>query len=158
MVTDNERREVAHNIMENYVCGGLGYKVASAYNIAVAIGMNPGLLVGDIELWERLADLIDPDSTIPTDPGEAAIASVEGFIREMRHSTEEEQNEYGTMLKKMSVELYPVDRDALLELADEIDANVDRLLEDSSLIVEVLGLMRCYSNRIRKVLGETRME
>lgn len=60
MTTDEERREVAHNIRENYVRSGLGYKVASAYNIAMAIGMNPGILVGDIELWNRLADLIEP--------------------------------------------------------------------------------------------------
>ena len=59
MPTDDERREVAHNIRENYVHGGLGYKVATAHNIAMAIGMNPGVLVGDIELWYRLADLID---------------------------------------------------------------------------------------------------
>lgn len=60
MVTETERREVTRNIRENYVCGGLGYKMASSYNIAMAIGMNPGILVGDIELWERLADLIEP--------------------------------------------------------------------------------------------------
>lgn len=66
MPTDTERREVAHNIRENYVRGGLGYKVASAYNIAMAIGMNPGVLVGDIELWNRLADLIEPDTTTDT--------------------------------------------------------------------------------------------
>lgn len=60
MPTDTERRDVAHNIRENYVRGGLGYKVANAYNIAMAIGMNPGFLVGDIDLWYRLADLIEP--------------------------------------------------------------------------------------------------
>lgn len=60
MSTDEERRAVARNIRENYVRGGMGYKIASSYNIAMAIGMNPGILVGDIELWNRLADLIDP--------------------------------------------------------------------------------------------------
>lgn len=60
MPTDDERREVARNIRENYVRSGLGYEVASAYNIAMAIGMNPGILVGDIDLWNRLADLIEP--------------------------------------------------------------------------------------------------
>lgn len=60
MPTDDERREVAHNIRENYICGGLGYRMASAYNIAMSIGMNPGFLVGDIDLWCRLADLIEP--------------------------------------------------------------------------------------------------
>ena len=71
MISDEERREVAHNIRENCIRGGLGYKVASAYNIAMAIGMNPGVLVGDIELWNRLADLIDPDN-IPDNTDENA--------------------------------------------------------------------------------------
>ena len=70
-------------------------------------------------LLGELADLIEP--SIPADPGEAGLACVDAFIREMRHSTEEERGEYSAMLKKMSVELHPVDRDALLALADELE-------------------------------------
>ena len=47
----------------------------------------------------------------------------------MRHSTKEEQNEYGTMLKKMSVELHPVDRDALLALVDKLEMNSEFMEE-----------------------------
>lgn len=46
-----------------------------------------------------------------------------------------------------------VDRDALLELADEMDAAADRLLEEPELIVGAVGLMRCYAYGIRKALG-----
>lgn len=60
MPTDDERRRVARNIRENYVRGGLGYKIASSYNIAMAVGIVPELIFGDIKLWNRLADLIEP--------------------------------------------------------------------------------------------------
>lgn len=131
MTDDAERREVARNIRENYVCGGLGYKVASAYNIAVALGMNPGLLVGDIELWNRLADLIEPAPS-------CEFWDVEG------------QECYSIRT------VQPVDRDALMALAEEmvemlrlgaftgegLDAKWCRELHDS------------YGRRIRKACGE----
>ena len=102
MTTDDERREVAHNIRENYVCDGLGYKAATAYNIAMAIGMNPGVLVGDIELWNRLADLIEPgcDATA-THTDDTATRDVSQCRRS------------------------DVDRDALLALADDMQWSVD---------------------------------
>ena len=101
MPTDDERREVAHNIRENYVCDGLGYKAATAYKIAMAIGMNPGVLVGDIELWNRLADLIEPgcDATA-THTDDTATRDVSQCRRS------------------------DVDRDALLALADEIEEHI----------------------------------
>lgn len=58
--TDDERRRVARNIRENYIRGGMGYRTASVYNIALAVGIVPEMLVEDIELWNRLADLIEP--------------------------------------------------------------------------------------------------
>ena len=102
MISDEERREVARNIRENYIRGGMGYRTASAYNIALAVGIVPEMLVEDIELWNRLADLIEP--SIPADPGEAGLACVDAFIRE---HTEK-----------------PVDRDALLALAKELSGDV----------------------------------
>lgn len=45
------------------------------------------------------------------------------------------------------------DRDELLALAEEIDANGDALLADTSLLVGSVGLMRCYAESIRKALG-----
>lgn len=45
------------------------------------------------------------------------------------------------------------DREEMLALAEEIDANGDALLADTSLLVGSVGLMRCYAERIRKALG-----
>lgn len=47
-----------------------------------------------------------------------------------------------------------IDREALLKIADEIDADGDKLLEDESLLVGAVGLMHCYANSIREALGE----
>lgn len=105
-------------------------------------------------LWRVVADLIEPDSTIPTDPGEAALASVEGFIREMRHSTEEEQNRYSAMLKKMSVELYPVDRDALLEIVQAMDSRGKCASEENGGDGKVdAWWLSQYAHLIREALG-----
>lgn len=155
MIDDSERRKIARKLR-----AGAEYLPNDMYSDDLELELAKTVCEYDTPsvdvLFNRLADLIEPN--IPKDPGEAGLASVDGFIREMRHSTKEEQDEYNAMLEKMSVELHPVDRDALLKLADEIDANVDRLLEDSSLLVGVLGLMRCYANIIREALGETRKE
>ena len=133
MPTDDERREVASNIMENYVCGGLGYKVSSAHNIAMAIGMNPGLLVGDIELWERLADLIDP--------GES------GQNRDRNQDTV--QNE------SPGVQMAPAcDRDALLALADAMEEKADDWdVSQNDVPLVHAGYLTAYAERIRKALG-----
>lgn len=114
MVNDDERREVARrlreldysDLQESLICAYLDALGIKGYEDWVGIA-------------HRLADLIEP--SMPSGPGDAWLASVDGFIREMRHSTKEEQNEYGAMLEKMSVELHPVDRDALLALADELE-------------------------------------
>lgn len=62
MATDDERRRVARNVRENYIRGGMGCRTASTYNIALAVGIVPEMLVEDIELWNRLADLIEPQT------------------------------------------------------------------------------------------------
>lgn len=67
MATDDERRRVARNIRKNYIRAGIGYRTASAYNIALAVGIVPEMIVEDIELWNRLADLIDPGDVIPVE-------------------------------------------------------------------------------------------
>lgn len=92
MVTDDERREVARRLreLETGVIGTVIPTCELAKNILNAIGYGHSNAMTPYGL---LADLIWPDSTIPTDPGEAALASVEGFIREMLHSTKEEQEE-----------------------------------------------------------------
>lgn len=155
MVTDNERREVARRLRELEIgvigtvipTGELSKNILKEIDYCHSDAMTP---------YGRLADLIEPDSTIPTEPCEAALASVEGFVREMRHSTEEEQNEYGAMLKKMSVELYPVDRDALLAVADALSG--DYRYEGNSIaakqVVDAFNREHYeFARRIREAIG-----
>ncbi|WP_291290399.1 hypothetical protein [Enorma sp.] len=144
MPTDDERRRVARNIRENYVRGGLGYKIASSYNIAMAVGIVPELIVGDIELWNRLADLIEPPLQCP-------------HYHSDRH--------YCSVHEDVAV----IDRDALLALADVLstpEQDVDckrcplrRWCEEAR---ETGRTITCYdcktwhtADAIREALGET---
>ena len=56
MITNEERRRVSRNIRQN-----IAYKRASVRNIALAVGLDTGILVDDMEIWDRLADLIEPE-------------------------------------------------------------------------------------------------
>lgn len=61
MPTNEERRIIAKDIRDNYACDGLGVKIVTPHNIALAIGMCPGPLIRDVDFWYRLAALIEPD-------------------------------------------------------------------------------------------------
>ena len=153
MPTDNDRREVARKLREYASwdgeedclvdCADWGERVLNLLGCGDTEG----------ECYAVLADLIEPHSTIPTDPGEAVLASVEGFIREMRHSTEEEQSEYRTMLEKKSVELHPVDREALLALAEELEWRYEAAASPGELGYVNAGEMAECASRIRDALG-----
>ena len=104
-MTDDERRRVARNIRKNYIRAGIGYRIASSYNIALAVGIVPEMLVEDIELWNRLADLIDPGD----------VMSVE--ICELVGDGMPE----GEPLPPI------VDREALLSMAGDIEGMMNRL-------------------------------
>lgn len=119
MVTNKERCDVARRLRELEI-GVIGTVIPTTELVKNILKVIDYSHSNAMTPYGLLADLIEPDSTMPTDHGEADIAFVEGFIQEMRHSTKEEQNEYSTMLEKMSTELYPVDRDALLALADKL--------------------------------------
>lgn len=92
-VTDDDRHEIARklrSISEKYDC-------VPALMVEHYLGLESDerFLTGSVftsESVKRLVDLIQPDSIIPADPGEAARASVDAFIQEMLHSTKEEQN------------------------------------------------------------------
>lgn len=144
MISDSERREVAARLrkLEMGVTGTAVTTHTLAKNILDAIKYGHS---GAMTPYGLLADLIEP--SIPSDPGEAGLASADGFIREMRHSTKEEQNAYNAMLEKMSVEMHPVDRDALLALADEME-------EETGSVCGVC--MGKTASRIRKALGVER--
>lgn len=70
--TDDTKRRVARNIRDNYARGGFGYEIASAANIARAVGLDAEMPLDDIELWWRLADLIEPNATEDPKSSESA--------------------------------------------------------------------------------------
>lgn len=146
MISNDERREVARRLREVQAYVIPGTKTEEHPITGRIIGVACGYDLPDFQgLLGRLADLIEP--SIPSGPGDAGLASVDGFIREMRHSTKEEQNEYSVMLEKMSVEMHPVDRDALLALADELEQETG----------SVCGVcMGSTARRIREALGVER--
>ena len=107
-VTDDERREVARMLR--------GLPGDSTYPDLIGV-------IADHDGWypaadaaDRLADLIEPSCD-----REAPKKAAEEMFGKMRHSTKEEADAYDAMLKSKSVEIHPVDRDALLALADEMD-------------------------------------
>ena len=105
MVSDDERREVARRLreVEGYAIPDRRFADHPITGEVIAAAVMYDL--PDVKgLLGRLADLIEP--SIPADPGEAGLASVDGFIRERTEKT--------------------VDRDALLALADEMDEVAQR--------------------------------
>lgn len=137
MPTDTERREVARRLMgldysdlqESLICAYLDALGIDGYTDWVGTA-------------HRIADIIEPICDRDT-PQKVA----EEMFGKMRHSTKEEADAYDAMLKSKSVEIHPVDRDALLELADELEG--DGLDGWASGPVNVGD----YARRIREALG-----
>ena len=79
----------------------------------------------------------------------------EEMFGKMRHSTKEEADAYETMLKSKSVEIHPVDRDALLALAEDVtEAAAMATAVDASKSAEMLAeLLLDIAHRIREALG-----
>ena len=124
MVTDDERREAARRLRGQAKKLGPNMDAHEFANYtADVIDVNECMTWYEMTLL--LADLIEP--SIPADPGEAGIACVDAFIRE---HTEK-----------------PVDRDALLALADEIEDN------DVTYSVSTQYVLDDYARRIREALG-----
>ena len=176
MISDEERREVARRLREQFDVVGQGRYVAlngTLFGMQILASDESTLRAG----ISRLADLIEP--SIPADPGEAGLACVDAFIREhtekpvdrdtpqkvaeemwkvaeeifgdMRHSTKEEADAYEAMLKSKSVELHPVDRDALLALAEELDGlGLSGFSSGWSIGMVNVG---SFARRIREALG-----
>ena len=137
MISDTERREVAARLR----------KAIGLTEFAEALGFN--WTDGSDWVWKDVsnlvADLIEPSCDRDT-PQKVA----EEMFGKMRHSTKEEADAYGAMLKSKSVEIHPVDRDALLALADEMEFDGAGALDDEDwckpLLVE-------YARRIREACG-----
>lgn len=181
MPTDDERREVAERLREIRPCKSGHIKW---WEIAQALGLKqPAGWFGwekfEPDSVDRLADYIDPpypDATASYKGWRAEVYDPDGVLAspsnvavdlvrahadgKMRHSTKEEQNEYSAMLEKMSVELHPVDRDALLEEVKELekcawyfglDFDEDEPLRDR--LKEASEDFAGSADRIRKALG-----
>lgn len=121
--TDGTKRRVARNIRDNYVRGGFGYEIASAANIARAVGLDPEMPLDDIKLWWRLADLIEPNATgdtTPKDPESTRTCSDPTLPCEGRDRGDASAgSDRGTH----------VDLDALLGIADRLDGRAVELLK-----------------------------
>lgn len=123
MTTDSERREVARRLRE---CRGGWSSGECYYTIIHALGLSDTSREdGGAALYAHLADLIEP-----SEPKVKCVAEVKVD---------------GERLEKLvydaAVELTGIDRDALLALADEMDAEKN--------FVIVGG----YARRIREALG-----
>lgn len=118
MPTDDERREVARRLREVQADVIPGTKTEVHPIARRIIGVVCGYDLPDFQgLLGRLADLIEPSCDRDT-PQKVA----EEMFGKMRHSTKEEADAYDAMLKSKSVEIHPVDHDALLALADEMES------------------------------------
>lgn len=134
MPTDDERREVVRRLRE------LDY---AHFQESLICAYLDALGIEGYEDWagiaHRLADLIEPNDSAQT--------VAEDMFGQMRHSTEQERVAYADMLARNSVELHPVDRDTLLELADRMEhmAGMGALLSAHGL--------EMAAARIREALG-----
>lgn len=148
MTTDDERREVAERLREFTKDNQWPLTVGgNSSTIRYAIS---DIVFGDkkyhsgVDLLDRLADLIEPSCDRDT-PQKVA----EEMFSKMRHSTKEEADAYDAMLKSKSVEIHPVDREALLALAEDVDGAAD----DSGGFEPLAGMLRDIARRIREALG-----
>lgn len=146
MATDTERREVARRLRGQAKKLGPNMDAPEfAHYTADVIDVNECMTWYEMEL--HLADLIEPSCDRDT-PQKVA----EEMFGDMRHSTKEEADAYEAMLKSKSVELHPVDRDALLALADEMQGQAYLQLLWTLGYVDVRYLIY-YARRIREALG-----
>lgn len=166
MISDAERREVARrlrSVAREVDRGGFSETIKHV-KLAVFEDLDRYRPNGTLD---RLADLIEPvermclyydadtnhcgcyDTRLIDRYAPQKLA--EEMFGKMRHSTKEEADAYEAMLKSMSVELHPVDRDALLALADELDGlGLSGFSSGWSSSVVNVG---SFARRIRKALG-----
>lgn len=128
MTSDDERREVAR--MLRAVAKKLGPNLDAhefAHYTADVLDVDESMTWYEMEL--RLADLIEP-----SEPKVRCVAEVK---------VDGEQLEQ--LANDAAVELTGIDRDALLELADDVDADADNGMGGT--------FLRYYARRIREALG-----
>ena len=150
MISDTERREVATRL-RSFVTDDSVYADVDVDRVLHSIGLYykdiDRIYFSGIDV-ARLADLIEPSCDRDT-PQKVA----EEMFGKMRHSTKEEADAYDAMLKSKSVEIHPVDRDALLALADEMYGRLDEYDVGLHGGIYMANEMRKYARRIREELG-----
>ena len=134
MISDEERREVARRLrkLRRTAPGVTNIDHGYLWSLLWAV-FGDELEELDRSDWlermcARLADLIEP--SIPVDPGEAGLTCVDAFIR--AHTEK------------------PVDRDALLALADEMYGRLDEYDVELHGGIYMANEMRKYARRIRE--------
>lgn len=151
MPTDTERREVARRLRGiKDTREGCGHDLCCDLWSAIFDSdyRCPDLCDEcEVAVLNSLADLIEPSCDRDT-PQKVA----EEMFGKMRHSTKEEANAYDAMLKSKSVEIHPVDRDALLALADEMGHPIKQSVWNQTAGVRREHIMAEYARRIREAL------
>ena len=150
MISDEDRREVARRLR----------KAIGLTEFAEVLGFN---WTDDSDwVWNDVSNLV-ADLIEPTCDRDAPQKVAEEMFGKMRHSTKEEADAYDAMLKSKSVEIHPVDRDALLGMEDEIFesatglALISELEEDAELKdlqTTMAKVLFGYARRIREACGE----
>ena len=143
MVSDDERREVAERLRRAWANvpdkNSVRHHMRVLYEIYAAVGLNDDG-VDAIDLFDRLADLIEPD-----EPKVKCVAEVK---------VDGEQLE--KLVHDVAVEYAGVDREALLALADEIDrkSNDGTVNPDPMRPLATSLDLFGYARRIREACGE----
>lgn len=154
MISDNERREVARRLRELSRCV---FSPENTYELlADAFGVDDFEDTSD--LFNRLADLIEPSC----DPTERGIDSIyEWCFERLEGADGAEDYLYCTILS--AIEEYrhpervtartarPVDREALLALAEEMRRNTRGMLSDDKVDASDIWY---YEHLLRKACGE----
>ena len=134
MISDTERREVARRLREYASWDDEEECLVDCTDWGERVLNLLGCVDTEGECYAALADLIEPPTQCPYYHSDRHYCSIhdvpatpqkvaEEMFGKMCHSTKEEADAYDAMLKSKSVELHPVDRDALLALADEMENN-----------------------------------
>ena len=127
MIADSERRDVARRLRYDAKGGALPYS-----DFFGAVAYDVGVEKEHTAVLNRLADLIEP-----SEPKVKCVAEVKVDGERLEQ-----------LVHDAAIELTGIDRDALLELADDLDRMGDGSMYDPC-ISDEYGIAR----RIREILG-----
>ena len=142
-MTDEERREVAERLRRAWANvpdkNSVRHHMRVLYEIYAAVGLNDDG-VDAIDLFDRLADLIEPD-----EPKVKCVAEVK---------VDGEQLE--KLVHEAVVEYAGVDREALLALADKVVADTEEDVRSEDLVSawQAGEALRDVASKIREACGE----